>query len=110
MGSAKECPARAIKGFAGFHTAPCYLYERFPTQFVTAERMCRLSGGHLAAIPDGFVNAFVAQGGVEAFQIMEVDDFWIGGHDLHSMATWEWVNDDDWRYSNWDNGKKLDIF
>jgi hypothetical protein len=37
--TAKECPERAIRGFPGFNTAPCYLYERFPTQFVTAERM-----------------------------------------------------------------------
>jgi hypothetical protein len=46
-----------------------------------------MSGGHLASVHDGFVNAFIAQGGVEAFQIMEVESFWVGGHDLHNQAT-----------------------
>jgi hypothetical protein len=102
---AETCPERAVRGFPGYKTAPCYLYERFPTQFVTAERLCRLSGGHLASIADGFVNAFVAQNGVEAFRIMQVASFWIGGHDLHTQSKWEWVNDDEWGYTNWDRSR-----
>jgi len=97
-----DCPARSVKGFPGFHTAPCYLYERFETQFVTAERMCRLSGGHLASISDGFVNAFVAHGANEAFLIMEVDDFWIGGENLEDQQRWEWVDGQKWGYTRWD--------
>ncbi|KAI6243870.1 putative perlucin 3 [Aphelenchoides fujianensis] len=107
--AAKECPDRAIRGFEGYNTAPCYLFERFPTQFVTAERMCRYSGGHLASIEDGFVNAFVAQGGTEAFLIMEVDDFWIGGHDLHNQSTWEWTDDLTWNYTNWDKNQPSNV-
>lgn len=57
----RNCPPKAIPGFPGDLTADCYLYERFPTQFVTAERMCRLSGGNLVSIVDDFVNAFVAR-------------------------------------------------
>ncbi|KAH7704342.1 hypothetical protein AAVH_28463 [Aphelenchoides avenae] len=56
-----KCPHGSIPGFNDSHTAPCYLYERVGVQFVTAERFCRIAGGHLASIPDGFVNAFVAR-------------------------------------------------
>jgi hypothetical protein len=50
---------------------------------------------------------FFSEGGTEAFKIMEVLDFWVGGHDLHNQSKWEWVNDDDWRYSNWAKSKDL---
>lgn len=69
--------------------------------------MCRLSGGHLASINDGFTNAFVSHGGEffvkkndficffignEAFLIMEEDDFWVGGQNLEDQTKWEWVD------------------
>ncbi|KAI6243872.1 hypothetical protein M3Y99_00052800 [Aphelenchoides fujianensis] len=89
-----ECPPGSIPGFPNYpDTAPCYLFERFPTQFVTAERMCRDSHGHLSSIPDGFVNAFVAHGGNEAFLVMEVEDFWIGGQNLEDQSVWRWADD-----------------
>ncbi|KAI6212938.1 hypothetical protein M3Y94_00089100 [Aphelenchoides besseyi] len=98
---AAECPKRSMRGFPDDLTAPCYLFERFPTKFVTAERMCREYGGHLTSIVDDFVNAFVAQGGVEAFEIMTVTNFWIGAHDLHNQSHFEWIDDSNMTYSNW---------
>ncbi|KAI6210531.1 C-type lectin domain-containing protein [Aphelenchoides besseyi] len=107
--SAGQCPKRAIPGFSGSqHTAPCYLYERFPTQFVTAERMCRLSGGHLASIGDGFINTFVAHGGNEAFLIMDMappSSFWIGAQNLVDQAIWRWVDDQPWNHTQWDKNE-----
>jgi hypothetical protein len=72
---------------------------------VTAERLCRQSGGNLVSIFDDFVNAFVAQGGVEAFLIMQRQSFWIGGHNLHNTSQWEWVDDQPWKFTKWDDGK-----
>ncbi|KAI6189453.1 Macrophage mannose receptor 1-like isoform X1 [Aphelenchoides bicaudatus] len=102
---ADECPEGSMPGFPDDFTADCYLYERFPTQFVTAERLCRQRGGNLVSIFDTFVNTFVAQGGVEAFSIMERKSFWIGGHNLHDDDTWQWVDDKPWKYTKWDDGQ-----
>ncbi|KAI6185532.1 Macrophage mannose receptor 1-like [Aphelenchoides besseyi] len=104
-GESAKCPIRSIRGFPDDLTAPCYLFERFPTKFVTAERMCREYGGHLTSIVDDFVNAFVAQGGVEAFEIMTVTNFWIGAHDLHNQSHFEWIDDSNMTYTNWDKNQ-----
>jgi hypothetical protein len=48
------------------------------------------------------VNAFVAQGGVEAFDVMQIDNFWIGGNDLEKRGRWEWIDGDDFSFKNWD--------
>lgn len=119
---AGECPVGAIPGFPKDFTADCYLYERFPTQYVTAERLCRLSGGNLASVYDDFVNAFIArklylfrnnyifflflEGGVEAFLIMQRKSFWIGANNLHNASNFEWVDDSKWGYTRWDERKK----
>ncbi|KAI6173924.1 Lectin C-type domain protein [Aphelenchoides besseyi] len=95
------CPEDAIVGFTEDGTAACYLFERFKAQFVTAEYLCRDSHGHLASIGDLFVNDFVAQGGVEAFDIMEVDSFWIGGHNLEDHSIWKWMDSSEFSFENW---------
>jgi len=103
-----ECPEGAIEGFTEEGTAACYLYERFPAQFVTAERLCRDSHGHLASISNLFVNDFVAQGGVEAFEVMQVDNFWIGGDDLEKRGNWEWIDGADFAFTNWAENEPID--
>jgi hypothetical protein len=45
------------------------------------------------------------EGGVEAFSIMSKKSFWIGGHDLHKISKWEWVDDSPWKYTKWDESK-----
>lgn len=55
------CPNGTIHGFPGTHMARCYLYERVGVQFLTAERFCRIAGGHLATARDNFVNTFIAR-------------------------------------------------
>ncbi|KAI6230028.1 C-type lectin domain-containing protein [Aphelenchoides fujianensis] len=102
---AVDCPPGAMRGFPEDLTSPCYLYERFPTQFVTAERLCRMYGAHLVSIEDDFVNAFVAQGGVEAFEIMTATEFWIGAHDLHNKSVWNWADDQPWAFTKWQSGE-----
>jgi len=93
-----DCPDGSIEGFDG---QTCYLYERFPAQFVTAERLCRDSHGHLASVGDLFVNDFIAQGGVEAFEVMQVDNFWIGADDLEKRDRWEWIDGTKFGFTNW---------
>ena len=69
---------------------------------------CRDSDGHLASISDLFVNDFVAQGGVEAFEIMQVDNFWIGGDDLEKRGSWEWIGGAQFDYTNWADQEPVD--
>jgi len=102
------CPDGAVEGFTEDGTDACYLYERFPAQWVTAEKLCRDSQGHLASISNLFVNDFVAQAGVEAFEIMGVDDFWIGWNDLESKGHWEWVDGAKFNFTNWDADQPAD--
>lgn len=66
-----------------------------------------MSGGHLASISDGFVNDFIAQEGVEAFEVMGINNFWIGGNDLKKRGDWEWVDGNSWQYSNWASNESV---
>lgn len=83
----------------------CYLYERFPAKFIIAEQNCRKSGGYLASIHNELQNDFVAQFGAEAFDVMNVSNFWIGAHNLRDPKQWEWTDRSVFDFSNWLKGK-----
>jgi len=103
------CPPGAIEGFTEKGLSACFLYERFPAQFITAERLCRDARGHLASITDLFINDFVAQGGTEAFEVMNTPNFWVGGNDLTKQGRWEWISGTKFAFENWaDNEPKKD--
>jgi hypothetical protein len=102
--NAVQCPNGSIPGFPHFHLAPCYLFETYPAQFVTAELHCRIAGGRLASVADLFSNDFIAQAGTEAFSILGTDKFWIGGNDLTVPNQWEWTDKSTWNFTYWEKG------
>jgi hypothetical protein len=103
-----DCPDGAVVGWTEQGSAGCYFFERFPAQFVTAERLCRDSNGHLASVPDLSVNTFIAETGVEVFDIMQTDNFWIGGDDLEKKNSWKWSNGANFDYNNWADKEPVD--
>ncbi|KAI6243766.1 C-type lectin domain containing protein [Aphelenchoides fujianensis] len=105
LASGSLCPEGAIPGFTEDASAICYLFERFPAQFTTAEQLCRDSDGHLASVGDLLVNDFVAQGAVEAFEVMGVSEFFVGGHDLEAVGKWKWFDGSAFNFTNWKDGE-----
>ncbi|KAH7701879.1 CBN-CLEC-50 protein [Aphelenchoides avenae] len=99
-----QCPNGSIPGFPYYHLSPCYLYETYPAQWVVAELHCRTAGGRLASVADLFANDFIAQAGVEAFSILGIDRFWIGGNDLEVPGQWEWTDGKPWNFTYWQKG------
>jgi hypothetical protein len=96
-----KCPSDAIKGFTDKGTAPCYLFETYGVQYVTAEERCRSVGGHLASIDNAFVDDFIAQAGEEVLGILKVKNFWIGASDLLSSKQFAWIDGSPLNYTNW---------
>ncbi|KAH7697329.1 lipoproteinLp(a)-like protein, partial [Aphelenchoides avenae] len=100
-----HCPDDAIPGLLDQGTSPCYLFEDYPTQYVTAEQRCRVNGGHLASIHDAFTNTFIAQVGDEAFGILKVRNFWIGANRLVKGKSWTWIDGSPLNYTHWAEGE-----
>ncbi|KAH7712280.1 macrophage mannose receptor 1-like protein [Aphelenchoides avenae] len=100
-----HCPEDAIPGLLDQGTSPCYLFEDYPTQYVTAEQRCRVNGGHLVSIHDAFTNTFIAQVGDEAFGILKVKNFWIGANRLVKGKSWTWIDGTALNYTHWAEGE-----
>jgi hypothetical protein len=39
---------------------------------------------------------------VEAFEVMQIDNFWIGANDLKKQDVWEWIDGSDFSFTNWE--------
>uniref|UniRef100_A0A914YJR6 C-type lectin domain-containing protein n=1 Tax=Panagrolaimus superbus TaxID=310955 RepID=A0A914YJR6_9BILA len=79
----------------------CYVFQTEKMEFSKAETVCIKKGGHLASIPDFFVNNVIGQAGKFAFQ--SVTDFWIGAS---KKTSWEWTDGSNFpNFTDWARGE-----
>ena len=66
-----------------------------------AKTSCKAKGGVLATILNPDENAAV----INAIGGSQHPSVWIGGDDLNAEGTFEWVNGDEFTYTNWEEGE-----
>ncbi|MEO1626479.1 MAG: lectin-like protein, partial [Bacteroidota bacterium] len=91
---------RDIPGFIymGTHKGHQYYCSNFTETWHNARQFCIDNGGHLASINDEEENDFLAG-------IVAAPSAYIGLHDENQEGSWEWLNGDDFTYSNWIDGQ-----
>ena len=68
----------------------------------TAERKCVAGGGHLASITSPQEEHFL-------HEIVGHDDRWLGGHYIAEEGRWTWMDESQWRYTNWRIGYPTNV-
>lgn len=92
------CPQGAVQG-----TRPedCYLYgSAQPWQ--RAEEYCASNKGHLASVPNDFVNAFLVSY-PKAFT--SAQSYWLGAELKAATDKGAWTDGSDFNYTKWAAGK-----
>lgn len=90
------------KGQRPMNAYPSYLYSTTQATWYAAEEDCATRSGHLASIPNGFINALLPRSGCSTSGVDT--DYWIGASRGIITAVWSWTDGSGNTYSNWANG------
>lgn len=94
-----RCPVGAIQGL---DPSICYLYHTEPSSWYDAEETCVQSNGHIASVPNAFVNSFISRSWYHA-----PEDYWLGATAGNSSSeVWSWTDGTRFSYSNWAEGTR----
>lgn len=97
--TASRCPAGSVQGLS---PEDCYAYADEEVGWFQAEEKCQERGGHLASIPNGFVNGFM----LELPNFSVTSRYWTGGSTgLSSAYSWSWIDGTAFEYTNWAKGE-----
>ncbi|KAK0405203.1 hypothetical protein QR680_017852 [Steinernema hermaphroditum] len=104
--SLAQCPPDALSSADG---KKCFHFVPQKTDFLGAEQMCQIFGGHLASAESNDDNAVIAKGARLHFKGEGSGYFWIGANKLADFESWKWTDQEKFGYSNWYSGE-TDIF
>lgn len=102
------CPQGSLQGLSA---ADCYLYLP-PATWLNALEDCSSRGGHLASIPNAFVNAFLPTLPKRTCgnpYSNDIHDYWVGASVGLSSKNWTWCDGSTFSYTDWgksDVGKR----
>ena len=81
-----------------FLQSNCYSVQTQNLSWTNAQSACESLGGDLASVTSNGVMSLL-------FNLQNEVDVWIGGNDLQTQETFEWVNGDTWSYENWNTNQ-----
>ena len=85
-------------------TTQTYKYQIFDyfLNWDEAEAYCESIGGHLATITSETELNYI-------LSILEghpsIECYWLGGTDKETEGTWKWITNENWEYTNWEDGE-----
>lgn len=99
------CPSGTYKGVKD---GDCYWFPPAKGTWEFAETICQGHKGHLASVPNSFVNGFLR---AEAAQFVGEEYFWLGGlyvdNPFKNKHEWDWMDGTPFNYTNWARGKSV---
>ncbi|XP_022332922.2 macrophage mannose receptor 1-like isoform X2 [Crassostrea virginica] len=82
----------------------CYLFNRHPSTWPAARRLCQSVGGDLLSINNLREHYYIA-GRLKEKSLSNVGMFWIGGYDERDEGGWEWSDGSPFSFFNFKRGE-----